>query len=475
MGFSKKVICYLTWLVMVFCSFTMVCTGQDTAEANEAERLPNVVVGLFKGSSATFRFSGDYVLINSSASEFVVPANTKLLLAIRDSVISWQLYRPGKSIKRGTDTGPLLITPQVPAPCSYFKVEEQGYANVRLEGQCFRGSLLATVQEKEIFISNVLDIESYVQSVVSAEIPDSWPEEVLKAQAIATRTYAAYKMGFTRSSLFVAQDISESFKRLSPEDIAIWADDQIYRGMLVESPGAAEATKATRGQVLTYQDKPVAAYYHADAAGMTEDARYVWGGAVPYLTGVKEIPHESPHSFWKMSMDENELIMHLEKFDVKKPIEMIYGSSPGVSGRWSKVGVKGPCGQVWLKGSDFRNALGLKSLLFSSYSVGSSRETRGFLNPMLDVRVAGEDSTVTIRLGTASCVGKSGASVNVFQGAHVVSVPQEGPFKVVFEGKGWGHGVGLSQWGARAMALSGSDFSTILMHYYPGTKLERWW
>lgn len=460
---------------MVFCAFTMVCTGPDTVKANEAERLPNVIVGLFKGSSATFGFSGDYVLITSSASEFVIPGNTKLVLAIHDSVISWQLYRLGKSIKRGTETGPLLITPQISTPCSYFKVEEQEDANVRLEGQCFRGSLLATVQKKEIFILNVLDIESYVQSVVSAEMPDSWPEEVLKAQAVATRTYTAYRMGLTRSSLLVAQDITENFKRLNPEDIAIWADDQIYRGMLVENPRAAEATKATRGQVLTYQDKPVAAYYHADAAGMTEDARYVWGGAVPYLTGVKEIPHKSPHSFWKISMDEDELILPLEKFDVKKPIEMIYGSSPGVSGRWSKVGVEGPWGQVCLKGSDFRNALGLKSLLFSSYSVGSSRETRGFLNPMLDVWVTGKDSTVTIRLGAASCVGKSGASVNAFQGAHVVSVPQEGPLKMIFEGKGWGHGVGLSQWGARAMALSGSDFSTILIHYYPGTKLEQWW
>ena len=77
----------------------------------------------------------------------------------------------------------------------------------------------------------------------------------------------------------------------------------MYRGKTNEDPRAVEACMETKGQILTYQGMPVAAYFHADSAGMTESVRFVWGGDIPYLAAVEEIPHESHHSQWEVAFD----------------------------------------------------------------------------------------------------------------------------------------------------------------------------
>ncbi len=98
-----------------------------------------------------------------------------------------------------------------------------------------------------------LDIEKYLWSVVSCEIPSGWPVEALKAQAVASRTYALYKACPPNGSTPVSNRALLQTRSLASGDIKIWATDQIYRGKAYEDPRAIESCILTKGQILTYQ------------------------------------------------------------------------------------------------------------------------------------------------------------------------------------------------------------------------------
>ena len=149
-------------------------------------------------------------------------------------------------------------------------------------------------------------------SVVSCEIPNSWDVETLKAQAVASRTYALKQMGASAAGV-IGFDRGLLESSLPPEQVKIWAasTDQEYKGRTYEDPRVVAACVETEGEVLTYLGDLIQAYFHADAAGMTEDPRFVWGGSIPYYAAVAEIEHSSPHSFWELSYDAHTLAQRL--------------------------------------------------------------------------------------------------------------------------------------------------------------------
>jgi stage II sporulation protein D len=127
---------------------------------------------------------------------------------------------------------------------------------------------------------NSVELDDYLQGVVPAESPASWPLEALKAQAIAARTYAITTGGTT-----------------------LYSDtrSQMYLGVSAETPASNEAVAATRGQVVTYQGKPVVTYFFSTSGGQTEDVENAFGGSPePWLVSVKD-PYDnvSPRHRWR--------------------------------------------------------------------------------------------------------------------------------------------------------------------------------
>ena len=100
---------------------------------------------------------------------------------------------------------------------------------------------------------------------------------------------------------------------------------------------------------------------------MTEDSRFVWGGAIPYLTGVEEVPHSSPYSQWEVSFDPDTVAQKMAWAGMAGPIRMITGVDPGVSGRWFGVNLDSGNGNLRIKGNEFRLIMDLRSLLFSVF------------------------------------------------------------------------------------------------------------
>ncbi|HHW17673.1 MAG TPA: SpoIID/LytB domain-containing protein [Firmicutes bacterium] len=451
--------------------------AQGSANTGELSS-PQVLVGLFKASSATLQLSGEFILRSPEGEETRVGQGSLLAFSATQGKIAWEVF-PGSRLgdsRKGDSRGPVILSAGNPGYPGEFTVIKQSSASFPLEGRSFTGSAVVMLEDNALLMANLVDLETYVAAVVSSEMPGGWPQEALKAQAVVSRTYALYKTGITPDRLQSSECLT-GLGGLLPGNVRLYAQDQIYRGTGSLDPGALEATEATRGQILTWEGKPAATYFHADAAGRTEDVRYVWGGSAPYLKSVQEVPHESPYSSWEVKMDETAVRESLLGFGLsgEVEIEMIRGTGPGISGRWSSVIIKHPLGETQVKGGDFRVALGLRSLLFSSFVAGGMEETRGFLNPGLPLTCASSRGIYTVDPAKLTVVGGTGEKTLIVGGSFVVGAPQPGPRTYVFSGRGWGHGVGLSQWGARAMAESGEDFAAILSHYYPGTKLERWW
>ncbi len=261
----------------------------------------------------------------------------------------------------------------------------------------YRGKTLVVPAAKGLTAINYVDLEQYLSSVVGSEVYYSWPQEALKAQAVAARTYALYERQNAKNGLY---DLG---------DTPYW---QAYKGVEAEAPSTYTAVNATVGQVLTYKGQIIESQFHNCAGGHTENVEDVWGNYLPYLRGVEAYDEDVSECQWikTFSADElNKRISHVGIINSLRPTLTTYGSIKTME-------VVGAQGKQQISGENLRLALDLKSARF------------------------------TIKLD---------------------------PSGLRFEGRGWGHGVGMSQWGAYYLAKHRINYQQILGHYYRGTALAK--
>ena len=268
----------------------------------------------------------------------------------------------------------------------------------------FSGKLNLFVIDSEILVVNVLGIEKYLSSVVGSEMPAKWPIEALKAQAIASRTYALKQKG---NNLF---DIDSTQK------------NQVYNGLESRTYKTIRAVKSTRSLVLTYKNKLINALFHSSSGGMTENSQDVWKNKYPYLSSVKDFDKNNPKFRWQKKISSNELIDLFPKIGGLKNIEILDITS---TGRVKNVKLIGVYGSDQTSGVALRKRLGLKSNF---------------------VRFKFFEEELNNKLPS-----KKGL--------------------IVF-GQGSGHGVGMSQWGAKYLASRGQKAERILKHFYRGVKIK---
>jgi stage II sporulation protein D len=156
----------------------------------------------------------------------------------------------------------------------------------RLNDKSYRGWVeLRKKKNGRLLVINELDIEEYLLGVIAAEIPHDWEFEALKAQAIASRTYALYQK-------------RASGKR--PYHILATVDGQVYSGRNGERENSVRAVRETKGIVIVYGGEAIPAFYHASCGGHTENAAELWGIDEPYLKGVDcECQEISRYGLWE--------------------------------------------------------------------------------------------------------------------------------------------------------------------------------
>ena len=221
---------------------------------------------------------------------------------------------------------------------------------------------------KGFLVINQVDLEEYVKGVVPGEVNTAWHPEMLKAQAVAARTYALYQQ-----MLSATRDY----------DVVATVQDQVYKGKNGIDTAVLRAVDETRGLVLTYQNAPIYAAFSSTAAGLTEDAVNVWSKEYPYLKGV-ECPFdlESPYYQWKVSfrLDKLEQSLRQQGFAVgtitsMEPLAFSRG------GRVAKLRVVHSDGELILRGEDLRKAVGysiVPSTQFTIESVGQEVVLSGY-------------------------------------------------------------------------------------------------
>ena len=221
---------------------------------------------------------------------------------------------------------------------------------------------------KGFSVINRVDLEEYVKGVVPAEVSSTWHPEMLKAQAVAARTYALYQQMLSATRKY---------------DVAATVQDQVYRGKQGIDAGILRAVEETRGLVITYQDAPIYAAFSSTAAGLTEDAMNVWSKDYPYLKGV-ECPFDlmSPYYQWKSSFRVDTLEQNLRQqgFSVGT-IETITPLSFSRGGRVAKLRILHSGGELVLRGEELRKAVGytiIPSTQFAIESIGRDVVLSGF-------------------------------------------------------------------------------------------------
>jgi stage II sporulation protein D len=277
----------------------------------------------------------------------------------------------------------------------------------------YRGSVEFCLADDKLTAVNVLNIEDYLRGVVPSEMPSSWSPEALKAQAVAARNYALQSVETTRgASSNVNSDISS----------------QVYGGYDAETAATNKAVEGTRGIVMLAGGRTVSAFFHSSSGGYTEDSEDVWSGRLSYIRS-KEDPYDKneKHYNWKVSYTADQLkeVLAAAGWRFKKVTDVVELERTSSGARVMELAVKGigPDGKsltVEIKNADkVRAALGLKSALFKfTKKYDRSKNLTG---------------------------------INI-------------------TGSGWGHGLGMSQYGARGMALEGYDYQEILKYYYAGVK-----
>jgi len=221
---------------------------------------------------------------------------------------------------------------------------------------------------KGFLVINRVDVEEYVKGVVPSEVSSTWHPEMLKAQAVAARTYALYQQMLSATREY---------------DVAATVQDQVYRGKQGVDVGILRAVEETRGLVVTYQDAPIYAAFSSTAAGLTEDAMNVWSKDFPYLKGV-ECPFDllSPYYQWKSSfkLDTLEKNLREQGFSVGT-IATMTPLSFSRGGRVAKLRVLHSGGELVLRGEELRKAVGytiIPSTQFAIESIGRDVVLSGF-------------------------------------------------------------------------------------------------
>ena len=219
----------------------------------------------------------------------------------------------------------------------------------------YRGQIEVGVTGQKLSAINSVGLEQYLAGVVPQEMPSAWPEEALKAQAVAARSYALAH-------------------RLGGKGFDLYADvrSQVYGGIRAEHPAATTSIEATAGEVLLWEGKPIDALFHSTSGGTTLAAVEVFGKAVPYLVAVDD-PHSalSPVNRWGPTPVAESAIR--KGLKLRSPVTALK-LTRGPSGRVATVQVVTAAGTTTVSGATLRAAAGLRSTWITA--LGSLSLTR---------------------------------------------------------------------------------------------------
>lgn len=340
-------------------------------------------------------------------------------------------------------------------------------SQIKVEETPYRGYIFFDTSGGELVVINYISLEEYLYGVVAREMPASFNIEALKAQAIASRTYSLYNVNKHKGEGYNLCDTTHC---------------QVYGGIDGEHENTNRAVDESRGMVIEYNNQVINSVYHANSGGHTRDSKEAWGGDLPYLRGVEDRYSEGvSSSTWSYSISPFQLLKNMEAsgINIGFPLDIeLVERTPAA--RVKRIKVIGQYGEKILNEDQYKAVFGAGNFRTTWFSI-----YRGMSNIEQDLYGIGAQSShaedininraYVIRGGLGNSllcrqeiniIDKGG--IKKFEGGEILSGAD-----FILQGKGYGHGVGMSQWGAASMANEGFDYGEIVKHYYRGVEINR--
>ena len=378
-------------------------------------------IGLIEdASNVTFSAGSDFTIIDGANQKHTGKGNQL-----------WEISTNGKNqlILSGNNQKLILTQPvklQLLNDSTTFALYNvdfgTGYFWAGTETREYRGDLEFLLAAKGITVVNELPVEEYLYSVVPGEMSASWHMEALKAQAVAARTYTEYNRGRYQSRGF---------------DLLATVQSANYPGVSREHPRTTQAVQETRGEVLLYNGRPIDAVYSANNGGIRSSSKDVWGGHRDYL--------QSGSDGDKLPQDTYSLARWLR---IDPPVYSNIGRLYSTL-RWTRHYTREDLQRI--APASIGKLIDVKiTAVADSYRVQS-------------IQWIGSYGTYTVRNDAIrSSLGGLRSNLFIFYPVYHDNILHE----LTIYGAGWGHGVGMSQYGALGMAEAGFNYKEILKFYY---------
>ena len=324
---------------------------------------------------------------------------------------------------------------------STVEVAVAGEGYLEMNGRRYRGPFRITAESDGVSVVEVTALDTYLEGI--REVPFSWNVEALAAQVVAARTYLAWTMIGGRT---------ETGRRIG-YDICATAACQVYAGveavLAEEGDRWREAVARTSGEILLHDGQPARAYYSSTTGGRTRNIEDIWPGSdpAPYLVGVPSPGEESPFVSWSWELPAYLMERLLREADVAggRVRSITTTTTDNGQGPWM-IDIVSDTGTVSLDTWALRSRINAAASIMPERLPATTPEGRTYPTTILSPEYSIRREVRVLRSG-------GDAHTN--------------PYYVV-EGAGWGHLIGMSQFGAQAMAEQGASYPEILAHYYGG-------
>ncbi len=412
-----------TFTFIIFTFFLLSFAGEGSADEMISVRLRNYIGDVEKIS---FSITGDYLTLDPALK---LEKGVKYTLSLKGG----KMYLDNGKAKTKMNT-PFVLYPYAYDEKHLIHIDERPYMG-SIEFQIEKGSNIRPV--------NQLLLEDYLKGVVPYEVFPDWNLEALKAQTLAARTYA----------------ITHQTSKL--DDTIQY---QVYGGYN-QFEKTIRAVNETKGEIITFNNKPINAFYSASNGGMTESNEHVWGGKESPYFPIKKDVHD-PIQPWDFTLNKTQIQLADINWDDSNWWDTLKEKDPQITATIKN----------WLNHNGYPGEIKLLSIPHFSIDETkneSNRSMKGSIQIELMRRLV--DGTIVFDKVSLDQVELKRIRPMIGGGhfrSYLLTSFEATPTSYIVKGNGNGHGVGMSQWGANIMAERGKTYKDILNYYYPGTKIK---
>lgn len=317
----------------------------------------------------------------------------------------------------------------------------------------------------DLTVINVIGLHDYIKGVIPYEMSASWPAEALKAQAMCAKSYAISNINRHRTYKF---------------DVCNTTDCQVYMGTKNSTEATDHAVDCTYGKYITYNGENITPFYHSSNGGSTENSENVWSISLPYLRAVKddfEDLDSAINGVWQSKLDLDQITETLKNkgYNVGTITDVYVKQYTDAGNVYSIAFVdknkkeyvfEKEAARTILNSSNKIYAYSMRYRITGAYSLAleSGNGTVVDNYSLSDAFVIGSNSTV-------KALSSTGGGTLAIISSEGITTPSSHGSDLYIRGSGWGHNVGMSQWGARGMAEQGYSYEQILKYYYTGVEI----